>query len=35
MNLSLKGGYIAQSSGDLLTISWKFNSMEEMIDATL
>jgi len=35
MNLSLKGGFIAQSSGDLLTISWKYNSMEEMINATL
>ena len=35
MNLSLKGGYIAQTSGDILSISWRFNSMEEMIDATL
>lgn len=35
MNLSLKGGFIAQSSGDLLTISWKYNSMEELINATL
>lgn len=35
MNLSLKSGFIAQNSGDLLTISWKYNSMEEMINATL
>lgn len=35
MDLSLKGGFIAQTSGDLLTISWNYNSMEEMIDATL
>jgi len=35
MNKSLKGGYIAQTSGDILSISWSFNSMEEMIDATL
>ena len=35
MDLSLKGGFIAQSSGDLLSISWNYNSMEEMIDAAL
>ena len=35
MNLSLKGGFIAQTSGDIVSISWRFNSMEEMIDATL
>jgi hypothetical protein len=35
LDLSLKGGYIAQSSGELLTISWQYKTMEEMIDATL
>ena len=35
MDLNLKGGYIAQSSGELLTISWQYKTMEEMIDATL
>lgn len=35
MENNLKGGYIAQCSGDLLTISWKYNSMEEFINATL
>ena len=35
MNLSLKGSYMAQTSGDLLTISWNYQSMEEFIDATL
>lgn len=35
MSLSLKGGYIAQTSGDILSISWTYKSMEEMIDATL
>ena len=35
MGLNLKGGYIAQSSGDLMTISWKYNNMEEFINGTL
>ena len=35
MDLSIKGGYIAQSSGDLITISWNHKTMEEFIDATL
>ena len=35
MNLSLKGAYMAQTSGELLTISWNYKSMEEFIDATL
>ncbi len=35
MNLSLKGAYMAQTSGELLTISWNYQSMEEFIDATL
>lgn len=35
LELNLRGGYIAQHTGDLLTISWKYKSMEEFIDATL
>lgn len=35
MNLSLKGAYMAQTSGELLTISWNYKSMEEFIDATI
>lgn len=35
MGLSLKGGYIAQTSGDLLLISWNYKTMEEMIDASI
>lgn len=35
MDLSLKGGYIAQYSGEFMTISWNHKSMEEFIDATL
>lgn len=35
MDLSLRGAYIAQTSGDLLTISWNYQTMEEFIDATL
>lgn len=35
MGLSLKGAYMAQTSGDLLTISWNYQSMEEFIDATV
>ena len=31
----IKGGYIAQCSGELLTISWNYQTMEEFIDATL
>lgn len=35
MSLSLKGAYMAQTSGELLTISWNYKSMEEFIDATI
>lgn len=35
MENTLKGGYIAQCSGNLMTISWKYKSMEEFIDGTL
>lgn len=35
MDLNLKGGYIAQHSGELMTISWNHKSMEEFIDAAL
>ena len=31
MELNLKGGYIAQCSGELLTISWNYQTMEEFI----
>ena len=32
---SLRDGYIAQSSGDLLAITWNYKSMEEMINGIL
>lgn len=32
---NIKGGYIAQCTGDLMTISWKYNTMEEFINGTL
>ena len=32
---NIKGGYIAQSTSDLITISWNYNSMEEFINGTL
>ncbi len=35
MEQNLKGGYIAQSTGDLLTISWNYKTMEEFINGTL
>lgn len=35
MDSNIKGGYIAQRSGDLITISWKYKTMEEFIDAIL
>lgn len=35
MNLSLKGAYMAQTSGELLTISWNYKSMEEFINAAI
>lgn len=35
MDMNIKGGYIAQCSGELLTISWNYQTMEEFIDATL
>lgn len=33
--LNIKGGYIAQSTGDLMTISWNFKTMEEFVNGTL
>jgi len=35
LELNMKGGYIAQCTGDLMTISWNYNSMEEFINGTL
>ena len=35
MELNLKGGFIAQCTGDLMTISWNYNSMEDFINGTL
>ena len=35
MEYNLKGGYIAQCTGDLMTISWNYNTMEEFINGTL
>ena len=35
MNLNLKGGYIAQCSGELLTISWNYQTMEEFINGAI
>ncbi len=35
MDLNMKGGYIAQCGGDFITISWKYKTMEEFIDAKL
>jgi len=35
IELNLKGGYIAQCTGDLMTISWNYNTMEEFINGTL
>lgn len=35
MDMNIKGGYIAQCSGELLTISWNYQTMEEFINATL
>ena len=35
MEQNIRGGYIAQCTGDLLTISWNYNSMEEFINGTL
>lgn len=35
MQLNLKGGFIAQSTGDLITISWNYQNMEEFINGTL
>lgn len=35
LDLSLKGGYIAQYSGDLLTVSWSYKSMEDFINGSL
>ena len=35
MEQNIRGGYIAQCTGDLMTISWNYNSMEEFINGTL
>lgn len=35
LDLNLKGGYIAQCTGDLMTISWNYQTMEEFINGTL
>ena len=35
MDMNIKGGYIAQCSGELLTISWNFQTMEDFINAAL
>ena len=35
MSLSLKGAYMAQTSGELLNISWNYKTMEELIDAAI
>lgn len=35
MEQNLKGGYIAQCTGDLMTISWNFQTMEDFINGTL
>ncbi len=35
MEQNIRGGYIAQATGDLMTISWNYKSMEEMINAQL
>lgn len=32
---NMRGGYIAQCTGDLMAISWKYNSMEEFINELL
>ena len=32
---NLQGGYIAQATGDLLTISWNYKTMEDFINGTL
>lgn len=35
MDQNIRGGYIAQCTGDLMTISWNYNTMEEFINGTL
>ena len=35
MQLNIKGGYIAQNTGDLITISWKYQTMEDFINGAL
>lgn len=35
LDMNIKGGYIAQRSGDLLSISWRYKTMEEFINAVL
>lgn len=35
LELNLKGGYLAQCTADLMTISWKYKSMEDLINDKL
>jgi hypothetical protein len=35
MQLNIRGGYIAQNTGDLITISWNYQTMEDFINGTL
>ncbi len=35
MEQNIKGGYIAQCSGELLTISWNYQTMEDFINAAI
>lgn len=35
MDYNIKGGYIAQCSGELMTISWNYNTMEDFINGKL
>ena len=35
MEQNIKGGYIAQSTGDLMTISWNYKTMEDFINGAL
>ena len=35
MQLNIRGGYIAQNTGDLITISWNYQTMEDFINETL
>lgn len=35
MEQNIRGGYIAQCNGDLMTISWNYNNMEDFINGAL